>query len=146
VNPAMTDIWRWVAAAGAVVCVSSAGVYAQQPVTCGAELKGAERAESARYTVVYRMKPAPVAVSRHFALELAVCPKGGAPAPEALAVDARMPEHGHGMNYQTTVKALGRGRFQADGLMFHMPGRWELVFDVRGGESSERVLGNFTLR
>ena len=30
-----------------------------------------------------------------------------------------------------TVTALGDGRFRADGLMFHMAGRWELQFDVQ---------------
>ncbi len=54
---------------------------------------------SARYTVVYQTRPAKIGVSRHFSLSVAVCAKSGAPAPDALRVDARMPEHGHGMNY-----------------------------------------------
>lgn len=137
--------WR-AAAAGAVVWALSAGAPAQPPPPCGADLKGAERADSARYTVAYRTKPAPVAVARHFALDIAVCAKAGAPAPEALAVDARMPEHGHGMNYKAAVKSLGDGRFQADGLMFHMPGRWEFVFEVRAGGVTERVRRDYALR
>lgn len=129
--------------AGAFFAIS-AGAFAQSD--CGADLKGAERAESARYVVVYRAKPAPIAVSRHFALEIAVCAKTGAPAVDALAVDARMPEHGHGMNYKAAVKALGNGRYLADGLMLHMPGRWEFAFDLRSGGAAERVLREYTLR
>jgi hypothetical protein len=138
---------RWQAAGLAVaVCALSTAAAAQRPDACGADWKAAERADSAHYVVVYRMQPAPVVVSRHFALELAVCPKAGAAPPEALAVDARMPEHGHGMNYKPTVRPLGDGRFRADGLMFHMPGRWEFVFEVRAGGTTERVRRDFTLR
>lgn len=56
-----------------------------------------------------------------------------------------MPAHGHGMNYKAEIKALGRGRFQADGLLFHMPGRWEIVFDVRSGGASDQITHNFVL-
>jgi len=119
---------------------------AGEPTACGAGLTGAARTESARYTVVYRTRPDPLKISQHFAIEFAVCAKPGAPAPESVQVDARMPEHGHGMSYKPAVRVLGKGRYQADGLMFHMPGRWELVFDVRGGGSSEQVLSPITLR
>ena len=50
-----------------------------------------------------------------------------------------------GMNYKAEVKPLGRGRFQAEGLMFHMPGRWELIFEVRGSDTPERVMHTLTL-
>ena len=134
------------AVAGGALFMIGSGALAQAPAGCGADLKGAESAESARYVVVYRAKPAPIAVSQHFALEIAVCAKQGAPAPDALAVDARMPEHGHGMNYKAAVRSLGSGRFQADGLMFHMPGRWQFAFDLRSGGNSERALRDYTLR
>ena len=48
----------------------------------------------------------------------------------SLAVDADMPAHRHGMNYRASVTALGDGRFRADGLMFHMAGRWRILFDL----------------
>ena len=35
------------------------------------------------------------------------------------------------MNYRPTVTATGEGRYRADGLMLHMAGKWELVFEVR---------------
>ena len=126
-----------------VLCTGAAGAFAQSD--CGADLKSAERAESARYVVVWRAQPA-IAVSRHFALDIAVCAKAGAPAAETLAVDARMPEHGHGMNYKAAVKALGNGRFRAEGLMLHMPGRWEFEFAVGTGAAAERVRRDYLLR
>ena len=127
----------WIAAA-----VFAPGVvYAQ---TCGAGMPGAQRADSARYTVAYRMVPSKPEPGKHFSVEVAVCPKGDAPEPEALRVDARMPAHSHGMNYTAQVKSLGGGRYRADGLMFHMPGRWEFLFDVMVGKTAERVTHGIT--
>ena len=37
------------------------------------------------------------------------------------------------MNYRPSVSRLGPGLYRAEGLMFHMPGRWELVFELRDG-------------
>ena len=39
-----------------------------------------------------------------------------------------MPAHQHGLNYAPEVSALGDGTFRVDGLLFHMPGLWELAF------------------
>jgi len=87
------------------------------------------RLESAKYALAYQV--APIAVGQHFAIEIGACAKAGTP-PQALSVDARMPEHRHGMNYRPEVKRLAPGRWRAEGLMFHMPGRWELAFFVDG--------------
>ena len=57
----------------------------------------------------------------------------------SLAVDARMPQHRHGMRVEPRVEALGEGRFRVDGLVLHMPGRWELYFDVTRGALTERA-------
>lgn len=104
------------------------------PAAQACELPGgpAERLQSATHTILYRAAPA-LRVGAHFALELAVCP-----APGELLVDAWMPEHRHGMNYRPSVTALGDGRYRAEGLLFHMPGRWEFLFELRGGGGTER--------
>jgi cytochrome c peroxidase len=83
-------------------------------------------------------KAAPISVSQHFSLEIAACAKSG-PAPESLKIDAHMPEHRHGMNYAPAVKALGPGRWRAEGLLFHMPGKWEFVFEIRTAGSNDRL-------
>jgi len=94
------------------------------------------RLESKRYVLSYRAAPE---VGKHFSVEVAACAKNGA-APKALKVDAYMPEHRHGMNYRPTVKTLGPGRWQADGLMFHMPGKWELLFFVDGERLARELI------
>lgn len=113
---------------------------------CGAALgAGAQRAESAHYVVAFKPSPAPIAVGRAFALDAEVCPKSAAPRPTGLRVDAHMPDHRHGMNYRATVAPGGERRYRAEGLMFHMPGRWQLVFDVEAGTDVERAVRDVTL-
>jgi hypothetical protein len=58
----------------------------------------------------------------------------------ALAADAEMPHHGHGMNLVPVVKpAPGRGRFIAEGMLLHMPGRWIVAIDVEESGVAERA-------
>jgi hypothetical protein len=96
------------------------------------------RVETTSLVLAYRAVPAPVAVGKHFAVETLVCTRTG-PAPTALRVDAEMPEHRHGMNYRAKVVPQGAGRWRAEGLLFHMPGRWRFVFDVESGAQRERL-------
>ena len=84
---------------------------------------------------------APIVVGRHFAIRVQVCP-----AHAVLArVDATMPEHRHGMNYRPSVTRLGDGRWRVEGLMLHMPGRWELRLDVQAGGATEQLLDTISL-
>lgn len=109
-----------------------AGATVAQPSGCGEDLVGATRVESARHVIAFATAPAPIPVGRHFVVDIAVCPKGAVSPPAQVAVDATMPEHRHGMNYKPSVTAIGPGRFRAEGLLFHMPGRWEIVFHLPG--------------
>jgi hypothetical protein len=103
------------------------------------------RIESDRMVVIYRTVPAKIAVGQHFAVEARVCAKDAGAAPAGLRVDAAMPEHRHGMNYKTKVTAKGDGRYLAEGLLFHMPGRWQLLFDVDGAGRAERLTADINL-
>lgn len=104
---------------------------------CGEQLDAQARhqIESTGLQLAYAPQPSPIPVDRHFQIDIAVC---GAPV-SALRVDADMPAHRHGMNYRTTVRALGDGRFEAQGLLFHMPGRWRLIFDIDTGGQTLRL-------
>jgi cytochrome c peroxidase len=95
---------------------------------CTPALEGT-RLESARHVLAY--KASSLSVSEHFSVDVEACAKAG-PAPRTLKVDAHMPAHRHGMNYAPKVTALGPGRWRAEGLLFHMPGKWELIFIVDG--------------
>jgi hypothetical protein len=84
---------------------------------------------------------AAIAVGQHFAVEVQLCPAGATLA----RVNATMPEHRHGMNYRPSLQPLGGGRWRADGLMFHMAGRWELRLDVVQGGRTETLRTAITL-
>jgi len=109
-------------------------------LACGEALGGATRTiEGASYTVVWKTVPDPIQVGAHFTVDFAVCPRAAAEAPRAVRVDATMPEHRHGMNYRPVVSASSAASYRAEGLLFHMPGRWAVTFDVEGNGRSERL-------
>ena len=107
---------------------------------CTPPLAGGGRTlEAGPYTIAYQSTPAKIPLGQSFSLLFAVCANNGAAAPAAVSVDAQMPEHRHGMNYRPSIKTEAAGRFRADGLLFHMPGRWELIFEVRANGKTERA-------
>jgi hypothetical protein len=97
------------------------------------------RIDGKGYVLGFRAVPAKIELGEHFSVEAVVCAKGASAAPRSLGVDAQMPEHRHGMNYRAKVSPRGDGRYLAEGLMFHMPGRWQFVFDVEGAGMRERL-------
>jgi hypothetical protein len=70
---------------------------------------------------------------------------GGAPFEGTLRADAAMPQHGHGMNVAPTMKQVAPGAYRVDGMLFHMPGYWELYFDLSREGIMERAQGAVTL-
>jgi hypothetical protein len=65
---------------------------------------------------------------------------GGAPLEDVvLRADGAMPGHGHGMNTEPRTSSLGGGRYVISGFRFHMPGRWDVRFDVIRGKTLERA-------
>lgn len=87
---------------------------------------------SGDYAIDYTFIPDPIPKNEHFSMSLVVTRKDGAELPEdfTIKVDADMPAHGHGINTAPEIKKLPSGKFQVDGLLFHMGGQWELYIDV----------------
>ncbi|HZM36011.1 MAG TPA: cytochrome c peroxidase [Burkholderiales bacterium] len=117
------------------LCALAGLAFASPAWACTPSLEGT-RLESARHVLVY--KASSLAVSEHFSVDVEACAKSGG-TPKALTVDAHMPAHRHGMNYAPEVTSLGPGRWRAEGLLFHMPGNWELVFVVDGERLAHAV-------
>ena len=100
------------------------------------------RSAKGQAQVAWKVEGARMAVGKHFAMEVLVCP-----ADAMLArVDATMPEHKHGMNYRPSLKALGDGRWRVEGMMFHMPGRWELRLEVQAAGRTEALVDSIQLQ
>ena len=119
--------------------------WACTPDLPGSKGGKAQTIDSKKYVLAYRTQPQKIEIGRHFIVELALCAKEGAAAPESVRVDAHMPDHRHGMNYKTTVTGSG-GKYRVEGLMFHMPGRWEYIFEVRAAGVTERLTTSVVLQ
>jgi hypothetical protein len=123
------------AVAGLVAALAAASAAAQ-PCAAPAGFAPAGRIESRDTVLLYRTVPATIEIGKHFAVDAVVCSQA---APSALRVDAQMPAHRHGMNYRARVSPQGDGRYRAEGLLFHMPGKWQFVFDVERPGRTERL-------
>jgi len=114
------------------------------------------------YTVCWGASIEPFPHNAPFSLDVSVYDAARPAAPAemvALTVDAAMPEHGHGLVQQPVVRAIGpsipkeklpdhalvhgaavgNGRFEVQEMRLHMPGRWEIYFDIGRGAVIERA-------
>jgi hypothetical protein len=112
---------------------------------------GPRRVESngGSYVVTYETVPDPIPLNQPFRLKLDVRPRnpGTAGTPElGVEVDARMPAHFHGMTRTPKVVRGADGSFVADGMLFHMPGRWEIYVDISQGAGVERAQWDVILK
>lgn len=83
--------------------------------------------------------PNPIPLAEPFALEVTVSAADGSPLKDGkVMVDCTMPHHGHGMNVRPVVKQLVPGIWRAEPLLLHMPGRWELSFDIASPDGRVR--------
>jgi len=64
----------------------------------------------------------------------------------SIDVIATMPAHHHGMNLRPRVTSLGDGRFRVDGMLLHMPGRWQIQIDVNRHTVTERAVFDVPVR
>ncbi len=92
--------------------------------------------------LAWRSEPGTIANGQPFVLRVALCPQTA----KLLRVDATMPEHRHGMNYRPTLKPLGPGLWQVNGMLWHMAGRWELRWDVQDEGRAEVLRASVMLR
>lgn len=95
-----------------------------------------------QYVVIYKTSPHPIPLNEPFAINVRVLDAKSRSEPLAdvtLDVDGRMPHHRHGMNRQPVVTRGDNGSFHVQGMLFHMPGRWELYFDITRDGRTERA-------
>lgn len=93
------------------------------------------------FHVAFEPAPDPVPLNELFRLAVTVRDCDGRPLPGVeLAVSAVMPEHQHGTNLEPRVRRVEEGRFEVEGLLFHMPGRWWIQMDLRRGEETAQAV------
>ena len=140
-NLARVAVHRFGGLAVPVACIVIALLLPVRAWACGEALAAQSRllAKDAELSIAFAPSAKPISVGQHFTLDVYVCPEPGNAMPSGLKVSADMPAHRHGMNYKTTVRALGHGRFAVEGLMFHMPGRWRFIFEVTTAKGTQRL-------
>jgi hypothetical protein len=85
---------------------------------------------SDQYLIAFRPDPLRIEVGQAFALIMNVCTKAGEPA-ELVRVEAATAEHKRSLTGSLAIKAGSDGRYRVEGLLFPVPGTWEVAFDVR---------------
>jgi len=83
------------------------------------------------YEVSWSSDPSPIPVNEFFTMDVEVRRNGSLLTTGDLVVDAAMPHHNHGMNHVPGIKRSGAGRWHVQDMLFHMPGDWELYFDIK---------------
>ena len=111
------------------------GVAAWARGACPLPAEAGEALAVGPVQLAWHAEGGPIAVSRPFALLVTLCPAGA----RLVQVTATMPEHRHGMNYRPSVQGLGEGRWRAEGLLWHMGGRWELRLDVEAAGATHTL-------
>ena len=116
----------------------SSDAFAQSAVECAAT--AATTLEAGDVMLRFQLQPSSLQVGQPFAVR--ACATLGQPAPrhpQRIRFDARMPQHGHGMNYQPSAVVEDGGWHRFEGSLLHMPGRWQLVFDVYDESTRHRL-------
>ena len=88
-----------------------------------------------------------IEVSKSTSILVTLC--GDISSVESIKLDASMPAHGHGTNYEPTITALEASdavaQYQVDGLVMHMPGQWRWEMLVLGKDGRENLMTDFGL-
>lgn len=106
------------------------------------------QSQTGAYIVEYDPEPEPIPFNKLFSLRVRVLENTPIRSPAKdvqVAADAAMPGHGHGMNTKPTTRMLRPGEFMIEGMLFHMPGQWEIYIDVTRDGVTERARFPVTL-
>ena len=142
--PEFGGIYRAVSLASLIVLAATPALADH----CPKDRLGAlpEKVADGGTTIGYRTDPAEIRIGKPFSIEVVACTHGEKRmAPSRIRVDAGMPMHGHGMNYTPSKKKIGPGHSTFDGMVFHMPGKWQITFDVFEGDKRQRLTRKVTI-
>ena len=101
---------------------------------------GARHIAGKTWSAWWQSAPAAIPVGAHFSIRFRLC----GPPVRRVRVRGWMPVHRHGMNYRPGVTLSGRSG-AAEGLLFHMPGRWQIILDIAGDAGREKLTAETVL-
>jgi len=87
------------------------------------------------YVVKYTTEPAPIPLNEIFEMRVEIRErhKQSLAKRVSLEVDAGMIAHNHGMSTLPKVEPEEDGSFRVRGMLFHMPGEWNMTFVIKRG-------------
>jgi hypothetical protein len=107
------------------------GLYLITNIGVACDLTGGETIElEPGVTLHYRIVPSPLRVAQHFSMQFRTCRGEQSLKLDGFKVDAYMPKHGHGMNYRADIEVQRDGLVEATGMLFHMPGQWQIKVNL----------------
>lgn len=110
--------------------VGASNLNAEAGATCSLTAADGQRLDGDGLQIAWAVVDQRViAVGENFRLDVRACPANS----ELLSVKATMPSHRHGMNYVPSIDTIESGHWRVEGLLWHMRGSWELVFELRRG-------------
>jgi hypothetical protein len=106
-----------------------------------ADLSTRRLSKAGLYEVTYAPEVTPIPMRTLHAWTVEVRARDGRPIDGAtIRVDGGMPDHGHGLPTQPSVRdALGGGRYLVDGMKFSMGGYWVVDLAIDGAEGRDVV-------
>jgi len=95
--------------------------------------------------VMLAVQPPRIEVSSPFQVTIAPCAASGITI-NRVSVDATMPLHRHGMNYQPAVEKTDGGSYTATGLLFHMPELWRIEVGITADGKTQRFFHDIEIK
>jgi len=90
------------------------------------------------FQVAAQLPQRPIAVGQPFNINVVVC-RDSQMTIDRLTMDAIMPRHRHGMNYQVAISKRAIDRYHGQAFLFHMPGSWQIIVTVYKGGKPHRL-------
>ena len=93
-----------------------------------------------RVTISPAIHPIPISQIHNWTIHVESA-DGVAFMPRQLVINGGMPGHGHGLPTKPNIsRYLGNGDFLVEGMMFQMPGRWQLIVGVTGPQGPDQAV------
>ncbi|MEP5151458.1 FixH family protein [Planktotalea sp.] len=113
-----------------VAAVLIAALWSSQAIACAPAANALKLTSEGEVALDAYLTLDDLPLSEPFDMGLLLC--GDTVQIERVDVAAIMPAHQHGMNYEPVVKAVGNGAFEVSGMVFHMPGVWQVQVSIYG--------------
>lgn len=103
---------------------------ANEECAAGSEMQMAGD-QDAPWTIKIQLDEDAAPLNTPFGAKIVIC-NAADQLPARIIVDATMPAHNHGMNYEPATAKVDNGHYEVENLLFHMPGLWR--FEVTAYE------------